>query len=277
MSERVTPEEIRRDIRILRQSADQQEVTAAAIALAGAEDAQAIHAVGELLASQEGLARLDDLSDPSVETLNLQQVFRALADHPTEATGRLCEELFAAEQFRTLPARVNMLLAALAALQPTSARGAEVLRAAIGEGYAEVVAPLLLRNASPLSLEVFEELIRSDQIEAYVKVDILHRALLPTRYKLPVLVMCERLLEASLPVEVRAALIETLFDYQSRRWFGPAMYPPKPLDWEFASTEALRALVALGSRLLGEQLDTPLRSGIQGTLNGVEALLRTRQ
>jgi hypothetical protein len=273
MTIRLAPEEIRRDTKILDQSADQGEVAAAAVALAGAEDDEAIQPLYALLSNNEGLARLDNVSDPSLETQNLVQVFRALAEHPTPATGQLCESLFAAEDFRAVPARINMLLAALCAVVPTSVEGADVFRASIEQGFAEVIGPPLLRNASPLALEVFEELIRGASIDARVRVDILHRALLPMRYSLPVLQMCDRLLEAELEPDVRAGLIETLFDYQSRRWFGPAMYPPQPLAWEFASPESLAFLMALAERLLAESLDSQLKAPIQATLQELQSLL----
>ena len=273
MTLRATPEEIRRDIKTLKESDDFHEIGVAAIALAGAEDRYALAALGELLSSQAGLARLDDLSDPTLDTQRLFQVFQTLADHPTEDSGRLCEVLFADAEFRSVPERLNMVLAALAAVVPTSPRGAEIFRASIGEGYAEVVAPILLRNASPLALDVFEELIRGEQVEAYIKIDMLHRALLPTRYLLPVLDMCSRLLDTSLPAEVREGLIETLFDYQSRRWFGPAMNPPKPLPWEFATTESLRFLVSLANRLLDQPLADRLQAAVRATLGEVGTLL----
>ena len=276
MTSRTTPEEIRRDIKTLKESDDFHQVGVAAIALAGAEDSQALTALGDLLSSEAGLARLDDLSDPTVDTQRLFQVFQTLASHPTEESGRLCEVLFADPEFRSVPERLNMLLAALAAVEPTTPAGADVFRASIGEGYAEVVGPLLLRNASPLALDVFAELIRSEQIEGYVRIDILHRALLPTRYRLPVLVMCAGLLEAGLPEEVREGLIETVFDYQSRRWFGPAMDPPAPLPWEFATNESLELLVTLGERLLNEPLADHLHAAIRATLDQVGAILSTR-
>lgn len=273
MTLRLAPEEIRRDTKILNQSADLGEVAAAAIALAASEDDESIQPLSALLSSNEGLARLDNLSDPDLETQNLVEVFRALADHPTPATGQLCESLFASDDFRAVPARINMLLAALCAVVPTSVEGADVFRAAIDQGFAEVIAPPLLRNASPLALEVFEELIRNPSIDALVRVDILHRALLPRRYSLPVLQMCDRLLEAELDPGVRTGLIETLFDYQSRRWFGPAMYPPQPVAWEFASAESLAFLTALAERLLGEPLDSQLKVPIQATLQQLQSLL----
>jgi hypothetical protein len=276
MVERMTPEEIRRDIEVLSVSGDVNEVADAAERLAASEDADAIDFLGRVLATHEFLARLDDLSDPSLETQNLFRVFRALAEHPIEATGRVSEALFAVAEFRSIPARVNLLLGAVAAVRPTGGGAANIFRAAIREGYAEVVGPLLVTNASPLSLQVFEELIEKDWIESYVKVDIMHRSVLPKRTSLPVLTMCGRLLEAGLLAEVQIGIIETLFDYRSRQWFGPAMNPPTPPHWDLASTESLRFLVALGSRILAEQLAPSLDASLRLTLGQLEKLLQGR-
>jgi hypothetical protein len=60
--------------------------------------------------------------------------------------------------------------------------------------------------------------------------------------------MCARLLDRDLPQEVKDGIVETLFDHQSRRWFGPVRSPPTPPAWELASTEALDLLIALASR-----------------------------
>jgi hypothetical protein len=276
MAEPLTPDEIERHIAILNESPDSDRIAASAIALAGSEDRGAILALARALRQGDFLARLDDTSDPSSDTRNLTLVFRTLAEHPTEFTGRLCELLYAEPEFGALDARINLLLSALAAVRPTSVRGADVFRASSQEGYAEVNGPLLIKNESPLALQVFEELIAGEWVEDYVKVDILHRAILPRRTSLPVLATCARLLERDMPPEVREGLIETLFDYQSRRWFGPARTPPKPPPWASASTEALQFLIALAARVQSGPLADRLRGPVQATRNELETIVRSR-
>ena len=126
-------------------------------------------------------------------------------------------------------------------------------------------------------MEVFEEIITGQWVESYVKVDILHRSVLPARPRLPVIEMCGRLLDRPLPPDVTAALIETLFDYQSRLWFGPAMYPPTPPPWDSADTPALEALIALADRLLSRELADRLRGPVQSTRNELAGILRSRR
>jgi len=277
MAEPMPREEFDRYIRILNDSPDREQVADASITLAASENDDAIARLARALQSGEFLRRLDDTRNPSSDIRNLILVFRALKEHPTQAAGRLCEVLYADAAFGELPARINLLLAALAAVRPTTAEGGEIFRESSQAGYAEVNGPLLLENESPIALQVFEELISGSWVEGYVKVDILHRALLPRRTRLPVLAICARLLDKDLPVEVREGLIETLFDYQSRRWFGPAMTPPKPPPWDSAETEALEFLVALATQVLSGQLSDRLRGPVQSTRDELQGILRSRR
>ena len=277
MPEALTPEEIQRHIETVNHSQDRRNAFTAAIALARSEDGEALIALARVLRTQEFLDRLDPPKGEDQSIANISRIFRALAQHPTKATGRLCELIYGVAEFRDLPARINLLLGALAAVRPVSEDGANIFRASSAEGFAEVNGPLLLKNESPLALQVFEEIITGEWVESYVKVDILHRAVLPVRTRLPIIEMCGRLLDRPLPPDVRAALIETLFDYQSRLWFGPAMYPPMPQPWDSADTAALESLIALADRLLSGELETRQRAAVQSTRDELEGIVRSRR
>jgi hypothetical protein len=248
VSESMPLEEIDRHIRILNESRDRDALVSSATALAASADSSALFALAGPLSEGEFLARLDDVDDPTVDMENLMVVFRVLGEHPASNTGRICEILFAEPGFRDNPSRINLLLVTLASVRPTSPEGADVFRASNREGFASVNGPLLVKNESPLALQVFEELITDDDMDVETKVDLLHRSVLPKRTSLPVAQMCARLLDRDLRQEVKDGIVETLFDYQSKRWFGPARSPPKPPAWELAATEALDLLIALASR-----------------------------
>lgn len=273
---KMAPEELNRHSEILDHSSKRGEIARSAVALAASEDDDAVAVLGRHLQTAEFLNRLDDTTQPGADIDNLAYVMTSLTLHPTAATGRVCEMLFAAPDFTSLAVRVNFLLAALAAVVPTTEGGAEVFRASSRQGYAEVIGPLLLQNESPLALEVFEEMIAGDWLDAAVKVEILHRSVLPKRTDVPVLLLCERLLERNLEVPVRNGLIETLYDYRSREWFGPERQPPKPPPWESASADALQHLIALAKRLEGQGMDEPLQAAVRATRATLEAILRTR-
>ena len=248
MSEAMPLEEIDHHIRVLNESRDRGELLSSADALAASGDPSALFALAGPLSEAEFLARLDDVEDPSVDMDNLMVVFRSLAEHLAPNTGRICEMLFAQPGFREHPSRINLLLVTLARVRPTTPEGAAVFRTSNGEGYAGVNGPLLVQNESPLALQVFEEIIAEDGLSVVGKVDLLHRSVLPRRTSLSVVQMCARLLDRDLPKEVKDGIVETLFDHQSKRWFGPVMSPPLPPAWENATTEVLDFLIALASR-----------------------------
>jgi hypothetical protein len=277
MAERLSREEITRYVETLDQSQDSNRLAESATALAGSGDREAVIALGRRLRRGEFLSRLDNTADPNLDISNLTLVFRTLATHPADVTGEICVSIYAEPEFREIPARINLLLGALAAVRPVTVQAADVFRATSAEGFAEVNAPLLLENGSPLALQAFEEIITGDWVESYVKVDMLHRAVLPRRARLPVLETCDRLLEHELPAEVKEGLIETLFDYESRLWFGPAMYPPEPPAWDSASTEALEFLLALAARILLAMPEGRLRAPVQSARKELEGILQRRR
>jgi len=273
MPEAMPPEEISRHIAVLNEATDPQAIVDSAIALAASEDRDAIIALARALRQPGFLARLEGSVDGSTDSVvNLAQVFAALKEHPTDSTGRLCELMYGEESFRELPARINHLLFALAAVKPVTPRAAGIFRETSATEYAQVNGPLLLANGEPPALEVFAEIITGDWVEAYIKVDILHHALLPVRDRLPVVQMCIRLLSGPLDDEVRAGLVETVFDHRSKEWFGPAMYPPVPPDWNQAPDASLELLIRLGKWLPGE---TP--AAVRRTMAEITAILEARR
>jgi hypothetical protein len=270
------PEEIKRRVEVLNESPDPDQLAASAVALASSDDRDAVMALAPLLGRADFLDRLDPPHGEIRGVTNLHRIFRALAGHPTPATGRLCELVYAEENFRSVPARIILLLSALAAVQPMSAEAAEVFRATSAQSFAEVNGPLLLENASPPAMQIFEEIITEDWVESTVKIEILHRSVLPTRTRIAVIRLCSRLLDSDLPAEVKTGIVETLFDYQSRLWFGPAMEPPEPPPWDSASTEALRALIALADRIARERPGDPPLAAVQSTRKELQTILRSR-
>jgi hypothetical protein len=224
----LSPEELNRTVRVLDESNDREVLTAAARALAASEDPAALIELQHRLGSAEFLDRLDDVSDPSADIENLSEVFAELRSHPVPASAMACVAIYDAPEFRAIPVRINLLLGALGRVVPVSPESARVFRESSSEGFAEVNGPLLIANESLLALQVFEELIAGTWVDAYVKVDILHRAVIPKRTHLPVLEVCGRLLEGEIDRELRDGIVETLFDYRDKEWYGPALQPPEP-------------------------------------------------
>lgn len=277
MPEALTPVEIQRHIEAVNRSKEPGRIALSATALARSGNRDAILALTNPLRRKEFLDRLDPPKGEDQGIAGLTRIFRALAQNPSTVTAQVCVSVYDSEEFRELPVRINLLLGALAAVRPVNEEAATIFRSSSAEGFAEVNAPLLLNNESPLALQVFEEIITGAWVESYVKVDILHRSVLPVRTRLPVVEMCSRLLAGELPSDIRSATIETLFDYQSRLWFGPAMYPPQPQPWESASTEVLQFMIFLANRVLGVEIEARLRGPVQSTRTRLESILQSRQ
>jgi hypothetical protein len=277
MPEPLSAEDRARHIGTLNESSDSAQLRSAAVALAASADRDATLALARSLRGAGFLLRLDPPVNGVPGTANTLALFAALAANPTEWSGRLCELIYPEPAFREVLSRVNGLLGALAAVVPTTPQGAAIFRAAAAEGFAEVVAPLLLRNASPAALEVFEDLIAGETVSEPVRVDMLHRALLPRRAIPAVVACCSRLLARPLPAAVRTALVETLFDYRSREWFGPAMYPPEPPPWTDAETASLEQLIAMADALPPGAASPLLQAAVGNTRQELAEILGSRR
>ena len=272
----MTPEELARHLQVLDRSSDREQVAASAVALAASGDNTALLELAKRLGKADFLNRLDDTQDPSTDITNLSGVFGALTSNPSAASARMCELVYPEPDFQEVPVRINLLLGALAAVKPLSPEGAEIFRDASAQGFAEVAGPLLINNESLPALRVFEEIIAGGWVESYVKVDILHRSVLPKRTDLPVLRSCERMLAAPPDDQVREGIVETLFDYRSREWFGPALQPPAPPPWESASTEALRFLIELARKVESLPVSERLHTVVRAERARIEMILAAR-
>ena len=253
-------------VEVLKTSHDREALEEAAKLLAASDDPAFLKALGDFLGRGEALARLDDLGDPSFKTYHLARVLRELEQQPSAATAELCLRLVHEPDFLADDDRKIFLLPALAAVKPMSEQTVEVFRRTNAEGYENLNVRLLVMNGSPLALALFEGMIRDEESPAERRVDGLHAAVLPYRTELAVLRSVDRLLAGDLAEPVRIGAVETVFDYRSREWFGPAKSPPAPQPWESAATEALRFVLGLGDRVTA-------RGGLPPTL--AEAVART--
>lgn len=236
----------------------------AAVAIVQSGDNQKIASLAAHLGQQSFLGRLD----PPGATTGLESIFRAIEEHPSEAGERLCVDLAANPDFGALPARMNFLLNALAAVRPMSAAGAEVFRKTARSGFLEVDGPLLAANGSPRAVEVLEEILADKTLDPDQRVSTSHWSIVPHRTDGPIVAMCARLLDRGrLSPEVAAAVAESLFDYRPKEWFGVRINQPSPPAWSLAGVAAKDAARQLGDRLLARPgLPDLLRAVIERTL-----------
>ena len=264
----VQPTNLSKQVAALASQRDPARLEAAAVAVASSGDAAAIHKLATHLGTRSFLRRLDPGKQGQSDGDRRMRVFAALRDHPNAATEVLCVSLAHNAEFLLLPEGLNLLLNALGAVQPTSQEGAAIFRETSHSDYFGVNGPILARNASPLALAVLEELMADQSIDPEDRVDTAHRSLLPVRTNPAVVERCARLTAShQVDARVRMGIVETLFDYQARRWFGVAMHQPVPPPWSSATEAGRNALRSLGERLLSQPgIPANLRVQIQKTL-----------
>lgn len=256
--------DLSRQVAALDSERNRAKLAAAAVAIAGSGDAAAIERLADHLEKRAFLKRLD----PNGGTDRLADVFQQLRAHPSPATERLCLIVAVSPEFRSLPARMNYLLNALAAVRPVSDAGAKVFRETGASGFFEVNGPLLAANGSTRAIAVLEELISDKNLDPAAKISVAHWSLVPYRIRPEIVEMCARLLDPGrLPADVAAAVVESLFSYRPRQWYGPQMAPPVAPAWSTAGEPAKTAVRHLGRRLLSQpDIDRSLRSAIESTL-----------
>lgn len=265
------------DLQTLKASKVREDLEAAAVRVAASGDAAALDRLGQLLSDPAFLARLDDLGNPQSNTTNLSHVLEAMEKNPSKITGRISEFLARDSNFLSDPDRKMFLLPALAAVRPLSPTGEAVFRTANAEGYFNSTGPLLVANGSPRALTLFEEMIADSSKRAVDLVDLLHKSVLAHRTRGPVLATCLRLLARGLEPEVEAGIVETLFDYQEKRWFGVARSAPVPPPWNTAETRVLRSYLDAAKGLRGPgRLSDALQGAIEGTTFEIRDILAAR-
>jgi hypothetical protein len=262
---------------VLKTSREQEALASSAKALASSSDPAALMVLERFLQDPAFLARLDVLSEPQLKLTNLRHVLAALQVNPTAVTGRLCEALADHPGFLADPDRKMFLLPVLAAVRPMTEAAEHIFRAANDEGYFNLDGPLLVANGSPRALGLFEEMVADVRVAADDRVDMIRKAVLAHRLDAAVLAACVRVIDRGLEPEVERGLIETLFDYQEKEWFGVARFAPTPPAWSVAETEVLQSYLQIGHRLTESgRLDQSLRAVVERTKRELSEILASR-
>lgn len=253
---------------ILARGRDPERIEAAALTIAASNDPAALADLAKHFGEHSFLQRLDPADGSEVSVIHLGHVFRTLIENPSPATASLCISLAGDREFNSVPARLNFLLNALAAVRPMSAAAANLFRATSSSGYLELNGPLLAKNGSPQALEVLADLFADESLDAEQVVSIAHWGLLPTRTDPAVAAMCARVLSrGGISQKVEIAILESLYDYQPRRWFGLRAGQPSPQPWSSAPAATRDVLRSLGTSSLKRQdLPPALHATIQSTL-----------
>ena len=221
---------------------------AEAVAAVRAGDGRAMAALTERLKDRDFLRRLDPPEGAVTPVVRLGRVFEAMRLRPTAGTEALCVALARNAEFRSVAARMNGLLGALAARRPMTEAGAAVMAEAARAGFWEPVGIALGENGSARAMAVLEALLTDEASPAAGRVQLAHRVIPARRVHVEMLRLCVRVAgRAELSAAVAAGVGESVFLYEPREWFGasaPAVAPP---DLATARGEAREALRALGN------------------------------
>lgn len=212
---------------------------------------EATRLLASFLRNREFLGRLDDVVRPNAVG-RLAQVFAALEERPDEEVRTLCLSLANDPGFHSIDDRNGLLLNTLAQVRPMDHDTVELFEHTNQTGYAPSNALLLLHNASPLALALFERMLvvpegeARDQDADEDSADTLRAGILPLRTNPVIVALCKRLLARGLPQVISTALVASMYD-DGTHWFGPASNAPKAPPWESATPDALRELITLAA------------------------------
>jgi len=126
-------------------------------------------------------------------------------------------------------------------------------------------------------LHLFVSMMADSTVDVARRIDCIHAAILPHRTRLPVLGAARELLDAGAGDRIAVGVIESIFDYRSKEWFGTATDAPKPPDWIAAPDEVLVFLLHLAEDAQEHPLPENLRQRIAQTSDAIKAELDSRK
>jgi hypothetical protein len=246
----------------------------AALAEARSELPSAHH---HLLAELQDLEVLD-LLDSAAEyemaakfRLRVAQVLDALAQNPAPTARHVIVELTASDEFLAHDERILALLRASAFVRPPPIplRDFWDRHSQPDDGFTPTTIAVLVKNGDASALALLEEKLADPAHSEDEKLAWMRTQMLSHRNDVALLVACRRMLEVSLPVPLRPALVEAIFDYRPDEWYLPAASFSAP-RLSSASPEALVELEAVGRMVLVKlELTQAQREVVQARLEAI--------
>ncbi len=258
---------------ILESSQDGADLAVAALELARSAQPADHRTLQRYLQSAAFLSRLDSQEDykRSRRTLRIAAVLRALAENEAPSARALIVTLAQTPEFVEFPTRTELLLEASAVVRPEPPELARFWAQCSDpdDVYISLLVDALLRNGSPLALDLFERMMADARYEEDEKISWLRLKVLPHRNELPVLQSCERLLDGRLPEGLRAPLVEALFDWRPE-WYRPSNNVRRP-RLEDLTPDGRDQLRKIGRQALaGVALTPQQRQVVEGTLKSLD-------
>ena len=256
---------------MLRSSRDGRDLKNAAIFLAKGRVPEDHKVLGRYLGKKEFLGRLDppEAYDGRFQDLRLGRVVQTLADNRCASADEVLVGLIASRDFQGDVLRKQILLRALSSVRPSPPAVVAYWDRLSGpeSAIAGDVIEALVENQSDPALELLERKFADPSHDRDNRILWMREFLLIRRNDLPLLLSCERMVTKSLPVDLRPALVEALFDYRPQEWFR-VDDPPKPPPRGTASAESKKVLARVGRYALEKVRLTPAQSkAVKAALN----------
>ena len=263
-------------ITALETSSDPWALADAAKALAKSQDRGDQAAIGRALAKRDFLDRIDTAEDyqgPS-RHLRVAGVMKQLGENPSEAARETLVTLCNSDVYQEHPARVDLLIDALALVRPASPEAIAFWdrHSQVDDGFVNRTIAALSTNQSPPAIALFEKKVADPQFDPLDVTWWIQRYGLPMRNQVAYLQASQRLLAGPLNDELRAVLAESLFDFKPKIWFTPHDVPKCP-DRALAGRPALELLEKLATYCLDH---VPLTPDVTLKITAERTLLRER-
>jgi hypothetical protein len=231
---------------VLSTSKDPLELLRVSLALARSSRPEDHRDLQPWLIREEFLARLDsedEYAEAGRGRLRIKAVVDALANNQSRSAGDLLLALTQSPSFNAVLVRTDMLIAACAGIRPPPAPLLKFWddHCRPMDSFTPLTIDALVVNGTAPAIELLERKFADPTHGNDVKCDWMHNSILPHQNDVELLRGCRRLLAQGLPVALRPALVEAIFDYRPDDWY-PEHLIKKPPPRASASADAKREL-----------------------------------
>lgn len=261
---------------ILQSSQDRTEIYRVAAQMAAGDDAEAHRILAGYLTRQMFLSRLDSEAEyeQAPGSLRIRKLIAILAQNRSPSAAAVLLHLTKATAFTSDIERTEILIENLAELRPASTAAVEFwdVHCRPEDVFHNVTIAAVLKNGSPAALALLERKLVDPAFGDKDKLWWMRSKMLAHRNDLSLLRSCRRIMEQGLlPEQLKAGLLEVLFDYRPDDWFGARDHQPPPARRP-AAPEARAELAAIGQFALSRmKLDERLQESVRGVLAELQA------
>ena len=250
-----------------------KDVTLEAIKLARSSDKASHEQLRTLLTNKDYLLSLntpDHYLRLPPECLQLHFILDALTERPDELPLGTLDCLADSPLYQQPGPRQILLLTASGKINSAPPKLTKLWERQLAPEADELdlTVEALIANGSPAAIGILEKALLNNEYEPDYVIAWLQEPVLTHRQDLPLLVACERLLQAEKwPTELKSALVEVLYDYRPKHWYLMDNAPPEPPRRDALSPAARTKLIEIAELALREgYLDETRRAKIQAEL-----------